>query len=485
MIASEVAPWAKTGGLADVTAGLPDALDALGHHVTIVLPRYRSISPPEGESIRRRVTVGAVEHEVVFRIALMPRARRLVFVDCPPLFDREGFYGRGGADYPDNDRRFALLCVAALDLAQHELDERVDIVHAHDWQAGLAPLWLRAAPQRWTRLARAGLVFTIHNLAYQGLFPRGSVPALGLDWQVFTPAGAEYWGQLGFLKAGLNYSDLVTTVSPAYARETLSADAGSGLDGVLRALGDRYVGILNGVDTTAWDPASDPMLPSPYTADQLAGKRLCKRALLERFGLPMGDDALARPLVGMVSRLVEQKGIDLVLAAGEALLKLDAAFVFVGSGEPRYEDGLRALAAAHPARVGVRIGFDEPLAHVVEAGADMFLMPSKFEPCGLNQMYSLRYGTVPIVHGVGGLDDTIRPYSPRARRANGFKFREPTPDALVRAVQHAVRVYADRGAWGRLMRQGMREDHSWQNSAREYVKVYRRARREAAARWAE
>jgi starch synthase len=411
--------------------------------------------------------------------------RRLVLVDYPPFFDRDAPYGLGNADYPDNDLRFGLLCVAALDFAQHAMADRIDVVHAHDWQAGLAPLWLRTAPERWTRLHRAGLVFTIHNLAYQGLFPRSSVPALGLDWQVFNMPGAEFWGQLGFLKAGINYSDMVTTVSPAYARETLEPETGSGLDGVLRAKGDRYVGILNGIDSRVWNPATDPWLPAHYDVAHPAGKRECKRRLLERFELRVGDDALARPLIGLVSRLVDQKGIDVLTAASAELLDLDANYVFVGSGEARYEDALRRLAGAHPSRVGTFIGFDEGLAHLVEAGADMFLMPSRFEPCGLNQMYSLRYGTVPIVHAVGGLDDTIRPYSSRARRANGFKFRGLEPATLVRTVHQAIRMYADQDAWARLMRQGMREDHSWQTSAREYVKVYRRARSEAAARWAE
>lgn len=483
MVASEVAPWAKTGGLADVLAGLPEALDTLGHQVTIVMPRYQTVSPPEGTSSRRRVTVGSVDHDVTYHVAALSPQRRLVFVDYPPFFDRTAPYGIGSADYPDNDRRFALLCAAALDFGHHDLTERVDIVHAHDWQSGLAPLWLRLAPLRWTRLARAGLVFTIHNMAYQGLFTRATVPALGLDWQVFTMDGAEFWGQLSYLKAGISYSDMVTTVSPSYGRETLEPAEGSGLDGVLRACGHRYVGILNGIDTRVWNPAIDPALPAPYSADDLTGKRACKRSLLDRFQLPMGDDALARPLIGLVSRLVDQKGIDLVLAAGRKLLELDATFVFVGTGEPRYESALRELAATSPARVGTFIGFDEPLAHLVEAGADMFLMPSRFEPCGLNQMYSLRYGTVPIVHAVGGLDDTIQPYTARARHANGFKFREPAPEALLRTVQQAVRVYADREAWIGLMRQGMREDHSWETSAREYVKVYRRARSEAAARW--
>jgi starch synthase len=328
-------------------------------------------------------------------------------------------------------------------------------------------------------VARAGLVFTIHNLAYQGLFPRSTVPALGLDWERFTAGGAEFWGKISFLKGGIVYSDIVTTVSPSYARETLGPEAGSGLDGVLRGRGGHYVGILNGIDPRVWNPATDRWLPAHYDAAHLQGKSTCKRALLERFRLPVGDDAMGRPLIGMVSRLVDQKGVDLVLEAAAPLLKLDATFVFVGTGEIPYERGLLDLAAAHPSRVGVFVGFDEGLAHLVEAGADMFLMPSRFEPCGLNQMYSLRYGTVPIVHAVGGLDDTIRPYTARAQRANGFKFYEPTVEALVRTIQQAVRVFRDREAWKRLMRQGMAADHSWQTAAREYVKVYRRARREA------
>ena len=483
MIASEVAPWAKTGGLADVLSGLPDALDALGHRVTIVLPRYRNMHLPASETIARRVSVGAFEHDVVFHVAELPgSSRRVVFVECPSLFDREGVYGTGGRDYADNDRRFGLLSTAALDFAEHHLDEPADIVHAHDWQAGLAPVWLRTAARRWPTTARAGLVFTIHNLAYQGLFPRSSVPALGLDWQAFTMEGAEFWGQLSFLKAGITFSDIVTTVSPTYASETLEPDAGAGLDGVLRARGDRYVGILNGIDVRVWNPAADPALPAQYDVHDLSGKSACKRALLERFRLPMGDDAMARPVIGLVSRLVDQKGIDLILGARESLLKLDATWIFVGSGEPAYERALRAWADEYPARAGAFIGFDEALAHLVEAGADMFLMPSKFEPCGLNQMYSLRYGTVPIVRAVGGLDDTVQPYTTRARHANGFKFREATSEALLRTVQQAVRVHADREAWLRLMREGMADDHSWEISAREYVKVYRRARTDADKR---
>ena len=482
MIASEAAPWAKTGGLADVLSGLPEALDALGHHVVVVLPKYRGITLPPVDSVARVVTVGSSSFDVTFRIASLPRTRRVVFVDCPPLFDRDGFYTVGGRDHPDNDRRFALLSAAALDLAQHELADRIDVVHAHDWQAGLAPTWLRTDPRRWARLSNAGLVFTIHNLLYQGMFPRASVPALGLSWDVFSMDTGEFWNQFSFLKAGVAYSDFVTTVSPRYALETQQPAFGVGMDGVLRARSDRYIGILNGIDTHVWDPATDPLLPANFSAADLSGKQVCKRVLLERFQLPMGDDAMRRPVVALVARLVDQKGIDLVIDASAELLDLDATWLFLGTGEPRYEQALRALAASHPSRVGVSIGFDERLAHLMEAGADIFLMPSRFEPCGLNQMYSLRYGTVPVVHAVGGLDDTIQPYTSRARYANGFKFREPTKDALVRTVGQALRLYPDRETWHRLMLQGMAQDHSWENSAREYVKVYRRARQAAADR---
>jgi starch synthase len=337
-------------------------------------------------------------------------------------------------------------------------------------------------PSRFPRLREAGTVFTIHNLAYQGSFPRNVVPALGLPWSVFTLETGEFYGQFSFLKAGLVYSDYLTTVSPAYARETQEARFGAGMEGVLFARRYRYSGILNGIDTTAWDPASDPYVPARFDATDLSGKLICKRALLERCGLSVGDDALARPLVGMVSRLVEQKGLALIEAAADALMRLDATWVFVGTGEARYEEFLRRLQARYPSRVGVHIGFDEALAHLVEAGSDMFLMPSTFEPCGLNQMYSLRYGTVPIVTAVGGLDDTIQPYTARASSANGFKFREMTADALVRTVRQAVRLYHDKAAWIPLMRQGMAIDHSWETSAREYVKVYRRARQAALVR---
>jgi starch synthase len=483
MIASEVAPWAKTGGLADVTGALPVALDRLGHRVTLVMPNYRGMQLPGSVPSTRTLRLGKAVHDVTFHVGSLSTRRRLVLVEAPRLFGRDGYYGVGPRDFDDNAERFGILALAALEFAEADTFETSwDVVHAHDWQAGLAPTLLRVDAGRFPRLRQAGTVFTIHNLAYQGLFPKETVPDLGLPWNVFTLETGEFYGKFSFLKAGLVYSDYLTTVSPTYARETQDARFGAGLEGVLFARRHRYTGILNGIDTEAWDPASDRYVPAHFDAEHLDGKAASKRALLEHFGLSVGDDALARPVVGMVSRLVEQKGLQLIQEAADALVALDATWVFLGTGDSRFERFLRDLAARFPLRVATHIGFDERLAHLVEAGSDMFLMPSIFEPCGLNQMYSLRYGTVPIVTAVGGLDDTVQPYTARASGANGFKFREQTADALVRTVRQAVRLYHDKSVWLPLMKQGMSADHSWETSAREYVKVYRRARQAATLR---
>ena len=470
MIASEATPWSKTGGLGDVAGALPEALETLGHIVTLIIPKHRGTNDPNAVAVAGR-RAGITYHQ----LAITPR-RRVVFVEAGSLFDRPGIYGERGTDYADSAIRFATFSAAALDYVELNRDfPPIDVVHAHDWQTGLIPARLRKDP-RWPSLERAGVVFTIHNLAYQGLFAKETVPALGLPWSLFALESGEFWGKFSFLKAGITAADYVTTVSPTYAEETRTKEAGVGLEGVLSALGPRYVGILNGIDTTAWNPATDAFLPAHFDATNLAGKLECKRALLAHFGLPQGDDALDRPLVGLVSRLVAQKGLDLIAAAGSDLVSLDATWVFLGTGEPRYERMLTALAAAHPARVVAHIGFEERLAHLIEAGSDIFLMPSEFEPCGLNQMYSLRYGTVPIVRAVGGLDDTVQPYTARARKANGFKFRHPSPDVFVQTVRRATRLYHNRAVWRRLMLNGMAVDHSWTTPAREYVKVYRRAR---------
>lgn len=317
-------------------------------------------------------------------------------------------------------------------------------------------------------------VFTIHNLAYQGIADKTWLPRLGLGWDLFTTDGLEFWDRMSLLKAGVNFSDAVTTVSPTYAEEIQRPEYGFGLDGVMRARRAALSGILNGVDVEAWDPARDTHLPRPFSAKALAGKAAAKAALLDAFGLPGGDEGMARPLVGIVSRLVDQKGFDLVAQVADSLAELGPAFAVVGSGDARYEDMWRTLAARRPDRFGVHLGFDEHLAHLVEGGADLFLMPSRYEPCGLNQMYSLRYGTVPVVRATGGLVDSVAPWDAATRKGTGFLFADYTGDAMLAALSEALRVFADAAQWARLQQNGMKADFSWDRAARDYVKVYKR-----------
>lgn len=497
MIVSEVEPYSKTGGLADVASALPRALGRLGHDVTVVTPRYRGI---EAGTWRETVgvQVGGYRFDAAYFEEPLGPGARVMFVDCPPLYHRDGIYNSDNIDYADNALRFAFLSAAAVDWAARQ-PVPFSIVHAHDWQGGLTPIHVQT---RWATVAMASgpaaapyepnavpvpppCVFTIHNLAYQGLFDKAWVPRLDLGWERFTAAdGFEFWDRLSFLKAGVMSSDLVTTVSPTYAEEIQQPEFGYGFDGVMRARRKALVGILNGIDVEVWNPRTDPYLPAPFDADDLSGKTAAKRALLECFGLSTDEVTMARPIAGMVSRMVDQKGFDLLEAAAPALLSLDATYLIVGSGDPRYQDFWRQLADARPDRVGAFIGFDERRAHLVEAGSDLFLMPSRFEPCGLNQMYSLRYGTVPVVRAVGGLVDTVRPFSSRTGQGTGFLFADYHPDALLDAVQGALAVWENPRAWRRLQRNGMRKDFSWERSAAEYVKMYKRviAAKKKAAR---
>jgi len=473
MVSSEAVPFAKTGGLGDVAGALPLALARLGHDVTLVLPRYRGT---DGGNVLAHLplVIGGRHFEVAFVEHLLADRARAILVDCPELYDRPGLYGVGNNDYPDNAVRFALLARSALEFCARG-DVRPDLVHAHDWQAGLVPAYMRSGFPGRPGLGAAATVFTIHNLAYQGVFPPSAMPALDLGWELYGIDGLEFWGRVSFLKAGINFSDIVTTVSPRYAREIQTAEFGFGFEGILARRSDRVVGILNGIDTDVWDPGSDPHLPKPYGPDTLDAKRASKRALLETMGLPVTAETLARPVVGMVSRLVDQKGFDLLAAFGEGLLGMDATFVLLGSGEPRYQDGWQALQRRAPDRVGVHFGFDEKIAHLVEAGADIFLMPSRFEPCGLNQMYSLRYGTVPVVRAVGGLDDTIDHWDSRTNAGTGFKFWDHSVGALRASLKQALDLYRIPGKWRAMQRAGMAKDFSWDASAGEYVRVYERA----------
>src|SRR5688500_8888149 len=478
MVCSEALPFAKTGGLADVLGALPRALVRLGHDVDVVMPRYRAIAVDEPAQFLTVALGRQVEQAGV--VTALVEGVRMVFVDSPAYYDREYLYGAGGHDYPDNPERFAFLAQAALNWAAS--GDAYDVFHAHDWQAGLVPVLAGQMFRTQASLTRVPTVFTIHNLAYQGVFDASWLPRLGLGWDLMRIDAMEYWGRISYLKAGIVFSRLLTTVSPTYAAEIQTPEYGFGFDGILRERADDLVGILNGIDYDQWDPARDPELPEPYASSRLDGKAAAKRALLNAFDLPATDEVMARPVVGLISRLVDQKGFDLLASIADELPRVGATFVLLGSGERRYEDLWLGLAARYPDRIGARIGFDEGLAHLIEGGADLFLMPSRFEPCGLNQMYSLRYGTVPLVRATGGLADTVRNFDPQTGVGTGFTFDEHSPQALLGTLRWALGVFQDRQTWKRIQVAGMQQDHSWDASARRYVEVYERA---AAARvWA-
>jgi starch synthase len=466
-VASEVAPWSKTGGLGDVAGALPKALAARGHAVSVVAPRYGSIPAAAAGFVRREAALRVRGEATAVWVKKGPPA--VYLVEHERLFgSRPGLYGDGGRDYPDNAERFAFLARAALALPG-ALQLRPRIVHANDWQTGLVPWLLAHEHGQDPALAGARTVFTIHNLAYQGVFPKEVVPHLGLPWSVFRPEAMEFYDRLGFLKAALTGAHALTTVSPTHAREILTAEGGFGLDPVLRHRRGDLHGILNGIDVAEWDPAKDRHLPAHFSARALAGKGRCKAALQGELGLPVRADV---PLVAMVSRLAEQKGVDLLAAALPDLLARDVQLAVLGSGERAYEEALARAARDRPDRMAVRIGFDEGLAHRLEGGADAFLMPSRFEPCGLNQMYSLRYGTVPVVRAVGGLEDTVEDYD-GWNRGTGFKFRDYTPAALLLATRRALDAWRDRRAWRGLVARGMAQDFSWERSAASYEALYR------------
>ena len=472
MVASEAEPYAKTGGLADVTGALPGALARLGHAVTLVIPRYREVGAVGRPGRRLALTMGGRLFDVgLVEVVHGPR-ERVVFVECDALYDREGLYSADGHDHPDNAVRFGVLSRAALEYAAG-LEPPPSILHAHDWQTGLVPVLLRtrySANPVWRRIPS---VFTIHNLAYQGVFPAETLSALDLSSQLLSIDGLEFWNQISFLKGGINFADALTTVSAGYAREILTPEYGEGLEGLLVHQQHLLTGILNGIDTDTWDPRTDQYLPASFSASDLGGKQSAKREILTRYGLADDAAAMARPMIGMVSRMVPQKGLDLIWEVRGALGAMDAAFVILGTGERRYEEMWRELAATHPTRIGVRIGFDEGLAHLIEGGADLFLMPSRFEPCGLSQMYSMRYGTVPVVRATGGLADTVRPFDPETGTGTGFTFHDYRSSAMLAALETALAVYASPARWRALQRAGMRQDFSWDVSAAAYVQEYR------------
>jgi starch synthase len=471
-VSPEGLPFSKTGGLADVIEALPKALAALGHEVAVVLPRYQGtrvskvalpgLSIAMGDTMRfPSVADGDVLHGV-----------RYFFVDDPGYFDRAALYTVRGVDYPDNGERFSLFCKAAIEIARQLW--RPDVIHCHDWQAALVPVLLRSLYAGDPQLSSLPVVFTVHNMGYHGLFDRGLLARAGLPANLFDIKALEFYGRVNFLKGGLLAADWVTTVSPRYAKEIMTPEFGHGLDGVVRDRKDRVVGILNGADYSLWSPETDDFIAAKYSAAHLDGKAACKNDLLREFKLP--ESAAKNPVIGIVSRFADQKGFDLFAKVGSELLREDVSLVALGTGEPKYERFLRALASHFPKKMGLRIGFDNALAHRIEAGADMFLMPSRYEPCGLNQLYSLRYGTVPIVRATGGLDDTVETFEPASGKGTGFKFAEYDGQAMLAAIRTALKVFRDTKSWRRLQLNGMAKDFSWNASAAEYARLYETAR---------
>jgi starch synthase len=471
--ASECVPYAKTGGLADVIGALAPELAKQGHEVTVYLPLYTSVRRQlEGEFkyAMRSITI-PFQHGNL-KAGIVDGGKRAsvqyYFVDCPALFEREGMYGTYAGDYPDNAERFALFCRAVLE-ASKKLGVP-EVFHVHDWQPALIPVYLRTVFASDPQLSRAGVVLTIHNAAYQGAFPPETTEQLLFPWEIFTMDKLEHFGKFNFLKGGLVYADMLTTVSRKYAEEIQTPEFGEGLDGVLRGRAADLRGILNGVDYAEWNPATDRNLAANYSPENLAGKALCRTDLLDAFGLEQVKDST--PVIGIVSRLVAQKGFDLLEQIAGRLSELNVAVVALGAGEPAYEKFFRDWAFWNKANVAVRIGYDNALAHKIEAGADIFLMPSLYEPCGLNQIYSLKYGTVPVVRATGGLDDTIEEWNPEKGTGTGFKFKGLRAEGLWTAIEHALAAFEDKNGWKRLMLNGMAKDYSWVQPAREYAAVY-------------
>jgi starch synthase len=479
IVSSEVVPFAKTGGLADVAGALPAALAALGHEVRVAMPKYASVDEERHKLLPIlgdiQVRLGRVIHEGFVKKTVFADTRIPVYLIVnDALFGREGLYGEKGVDYPDNAVRFAFFCKAVIWLLKG-LDWTPDVIQCNDWQSALVPVYLRTEPDMLADpyLSASKVLYTIHNLAYQGLFPAEDCATIGIGPELFHPAGLEFYGKLNLMKGGILFSDAVSTVSRRYAEEIQTAEYGCGLDGVLRAARGRLHGIMNGIDTAAWNPATDPNTAATFSAKEPAGKAVCKAALQKAAGLPSSPDT---PLIGIISRLDSQKGFDLIAEILPDLMKERLQMVVLGTGAPEYHQLFTDAAARYPGKISVHLRFDNALAHQIEAGSDMFLMPSRYEPCGLNQLYSLRYGTLPIVRETGGLADSVTDANERAiasGEATGFVFDRYESAELLKATRRALAMYRDQGTWARVVRNAMARDNSWASSAREYDRLFR------------
>lgn len=468
----EAVPFAKTGGLGDVSGALPRALAKLGAEVFLIMPKYRQVDEKKfnikntGQIVR--VPLGEkTEVGEIWAAELAPNCH-VLFVKQDKYYNRDYLYTTPSGDYEDNAERFIFFSRAILEAAL-ALELKPQVIQCNDWQTGLTPVYRQTIYKGLAALNKTITTFTIHNIAYQGLFWHYDMPMTNLGWELFTPKALEFYGKINFLKGGIVFADAVITVSRKYKEEIQTPEFGCGLEGVLRDRQADLYGILNGVDYSEWSPEVDPFIKQNYSASDFSGKKICKIDLQKEFGLPPSEDI---PLLATISRLTEQKGCDLIAAVMEEIIKMNLQFVVLGIGDEKYHLLFQDLQAKYPQQVGVKIGFDDILAHKIEAGADIFIMPSRYEPCGLNQIYSLRYGTVPIVRATGGLDDTIINYNPENGAGNGFKFHEYSPAALIEAIKRALKIFQNKDLWHRLMSQGMAEDFSWDRSAKEYLTVY-------------
>ena len=475
-VTPEAVPFAKTGGLADVAGALPKSLRTLGCEIKLIMPYYRMVKdsglPHQYLGEEMEVPLGYERLKADIYQGRLNQDIPVYFIGREEFFDRPHLYSTPNGDYFDNAERFIFFSKAVLNLCQR-LGFSPDIIHHHEWQTGLLPAYLQSVYRNDPLFSHTAAVFTIHNIAYQGLFKKEKFWLTGLPAEMYSPEGIEFWERINFMKAGIVYADAINTVSKKYSEEIQTAEYGYGLDGILRKRRESLYGILNGVDYEEWNPVHDPHLIAGYDVKDISGKRECKKDLLKEFHLPSSLENA--PLLGMISRLADQKGFDLLMEILEELFALDIGFVLLGTGEQKYHDLFTRVAHTYPQKAGIRIAYDDRLAHKIEAGADFFLMPSKYEPCGLNQIYSLKYGTIPIVRATGGLDDTITHYDPVSKKGNGFKFVRYEAKEFLNTIKGAIRFYSQPEHWKQLLRNAMTADFSWERSAQAYLHLYREA----------
>ena len=476
-VSSEAVPFAKTGGLADVSGALPKALKAMGVDVRLVLPFYRMAREQKfkyqllsedlevtlGNQSLKGDVKGLLNWENDFPVYL---------VEKEEFYDRSNLYGTPKGDYFDNAERFIFFSKMVFALCE-KLKFFPDIIHCNDWQSGLIPCYLKTVFKKDPRFAKTASIFSIHNVAYQGLFTKDAFDLSGLPQELFSIAGVEYWGKISFMKAGIVFADIINTVSETYSQEIQTEEFGYGVEGMLRARKKDLYGVLNGADYEEWNPATDKFIASTYSSEDLASKLKCKQDLLKAFNLP--EEIISLPLIGVISRLADQKGFDLLAQIMDELMKMDLGFVLLGTGDEKYHELFTLIGKKYPKKTGIKIAYDNTLAHKIEAGCDMFLMPSRYEPCGLNQIYSLKYGTIPIVRATGGLDDTIQEFNPASGKGTGFKFKQYDANKLLKTIKTALTLYHDKGKWEKLTRNAMEADFSWKISAKKYVELYQKA----------